>query len=142
MGGSYRKVKAGSPKYYFNDTGVLRIMSINQKIGYMAENAVFLELKRRAYLDPFLEVYYWKSLADEEVDFVVKEDTKIRELIQVCWSVADINTKKRETKALLKAMDEFKLKRGLIITEDFEGEEDYDGRKIQYVSLRRWLLGL
>ena len=143
---SYKfKEQEKSPrKVYAVDTGVANTIGFrfSPNLGRLAENAVFLELKRRAYLDPFLEVYYWKSLADEEVDFVVKEDTKIRELIQVCWSVADINTKKRETKALLKAMDEFKLKRGLIITEDFEGEEDYDGRKIQYVSLRRWLLGL
>ena len=101
-----------------------------------------MELKRKAYLNPFLEIYYWKSLADEEVDFILKEDTNVKELIQVCWSVADINTKKRETKALLKAMDEFKLKKGLIITEDYEGEEEIGGKKIQYVTLRKWLLGV
>ena len=54
----------------------------------------------------------------------------------------DINVKKRETRALLKAMSEFKLEKGLIITEDYEGEEDFAGKKIQYVTLRRWLLGL
>jgi uncharacterized protein len=143
---SYKfKEQEKSPrKVYAVDTGVASTIGFrfSPNLGKLAENAVFLELKRRAYLNPFLEVYYWKSLANEEVDFVVKEDTKIIELIQVCWSVADINTKKREIKALLKAMAEFKLKKGLIITEDFEGEEDYDGKKIQYVSLRRWLLGI
>lgn len=72
----------------------------------------------------------------------MKEDTKVKELIQVCWDLQDINTKKRELKALLKAMDEFKLKNGLIITEDYEGKEEFDGKKIRYVALRKWLLGL
>jgi hypothetical protein len=110
--------------------------------GRLVENLVFLELKRKTYNNPFLEIYYWKSVANEEVDFAVKEDTKVKELIQVCWDLQDINTKKRETRALLKAMNEFKLKRGLIITEDYEGEEEVDGKKIQYMTLRKWLLGL
>ncbi|PJC79694.1 hypothetical protein CO009_03875 [Candidatus Shapirobacteria bacterium CG_4_8_14_3_um_filter_35_11] len=72
MGGSYRKVKAGSPKYYFNDTGVLRIMSINQKIGYMAENAVFLKL----YNDKSRE-YFYDSEKTIEIDFVSKDGRRI-----------------------------------------------------------------
>lgn len=72
MGGSYRKVKAGSPKYYFNDTGVLRIMSINQKIGYMAENAVFLKL----YNDKNRE-YFYDSEMGKEIDFVGKGGRRI-----------------------------------------------------------------
>jgi len=72
MGGSYRKVKAGSPKYYFNDTGVLRIMSINQKVGYMAENAVFLKL----YSDKNREYFYDNEMG-KEIDFVDKTGRRI-----------------------------------------------------------------
>lgn len=143
---SYKfKEQEKSPrKVYAVDTGVANIIGFrfSANLGRLAENLVFLELKRRSYTNPWMEIYYWKSLAQEEVDFLVKEDTKVKELIQVCWDIRDINTKKRETKALLKAMDEFKLKKGLIITEDYEGEEKVDGKKIEYVTLRRWLLGL
>lgn len=143
---SYKfKEQEKSPrKVYAVDTGVANIIGFrfSANLGRLAENLVFLELKRRSYTNPWMEIYYWKSLAQEEVDFLVKEDTKVKELIQVCWDIRDINTKKRETKALLKAMDEFKLKKGLIITEDYEGEEKADGKKIEYVTLRRWLLGL
>jgi len=143
---SYKiKEQEKSPrKVYAVDTGLANVVGFqfSGNLGRLAENLVFLELRRRFYSQSFMEIYYWKSLAQEEVDFVVKEDTKVKELIQVCWDLSDINTKKREIKALLKAMDEFKLKKGLIITEDFEGEEDYDGKKIQYTTLRRWLLGL
>lgn len=131
-------------KVYAVDTGLANTVGFqfSGNLGRLAENLVFLELKRKTYFDPFLEIYYWKSLAQEEVDFVVKEDAKIKELIQVCWDLRDINAKKRETKALLKAMNEFKLEKGLIITEDYEGEEDFEGKKIQYMMLRKWLLGL
>lgn len=143
---SYKfKEQENSPrKVYAVDTGLANNIGFqfSANSGRLAENLVFLELKRRSYSNPWMEIYYWKSLTHEEVDFLVKEDTKVKELIQVCWDIQDMNTKKRETKALLKAMDEFKLKKGLIITEDYEGEEKIDGKKIEYVTLRRWLLGL
>lgn len=131
-------------KVYAIDTGLAQTIGFQSSpnSGRLAENAVFLELKRRSYFNRFLEIYYWKSLAQEEVDFVVKTDAKVKELIQVCWDLSDIYTKKRETKALLKAMDEFKLKKGLIITEEHEGEEEIGAKKIQYVPLYKWLLGL
>lgn len=142
---SYKfKEQENSPqKVYAIDTGLANVVGFRSSynLGKLAENLVFLELKRRAYSNPYLEIYYWKSLAQEEVDFLVKEDTKVKELIQVCWDIGDLNTKKRETKALLKAMAEFKLNSGLIITEDFEGEELISGKIIKYISLRRWLLG-
>ena len=131
-------------KVYSIDTGLANTAGFrfSGNSGRLAENAVFLELKRRACLNPDMEIYYWKNREQEEVDFVVKENTEIRKLLQVCWDITDMKTKKREIKALLKAMKEFDLKKGIVITEDFEGEEIYGGNKIQYVPLRKWLLGL
>jgi len=131
-------------KVYAVDTGLANVVGFrfSDNFGKLAENIVFLELKRKSNFDPAMEIYYWKSLAQEEVDFVIKRNTDVVQLIQVCWDIRDIQTKNRETKALLKAMDEFKLDSGLIITEDFEGEDDFGGKKIRYVILRKWLLGL
>ncbi len=56
-------------------------------------------------------------------DFVIKQDTEVRELIQVCHDTTDTKTRERETRALLKAGKELKCKNLLIITEDKEGEE-------------------
>ena len=105
----------------------------------LAENLVFIELKRR-YKQPVPDIYYWKSKGGMEVDFVIKEGLDISGLIQVCWNVSDGGTKKREVRSLLKAMDEFGLKEGFIITEDFEGEEEIGGKKIVYTPLWKWLL--
>jgi hypothetical protein len=94
---------------------------------------VFLELFRRGG-----EIYHWGDYSGREVDFVVKE-LKVKQLIQVCWDLNE-KTRAREVKALLKAMEKFKLKEGLIITEDFEGEEEIKGNRITYRPLWKWLL--
>ena len=41
---------------------------------------------------------------------------------------------------MIKAMDEFKLKEGLVITEDLDKEEEVDDKKIMYKPLWKWLL--
>jgi len=51
-----------------------------------------------------------------------------------------MGTKEREVNGLVKAMEEFNLKSGLIITEDFEDEEKIENKKIIYVPLWKWLL--
>ena len=65
---------------------------------------------------------------------------RVKQLIQVCWSTDNSDTKEREVKALIKAMDEFKLEEGLILTGDFEGEEVTKGKKITYKPLWKWML--
>jgi len=130
-------------KVYAIDTGLANAIGFqfSGNSGRMAENLVFLELKRRTITNNFLEIYYWKSIAHEEVDFVVKDKNSVKELIQVCWNPNETNTKKREVKSLLKAMKEFRLETGLIITGGYEGVEEYGGKQIRYVSLPKWLLG-
>lgn len=139
----FKEQEKSPRKVYAIDTGLANVVGFrfSGNSGRLAENAVFLELKRKSYSNPGMEIYYWKSRSQEEVDFVVKENTDIKQLIQVCWDTQSINTKKRETKALIKAMDEFGLKTGLIITQDYEAEENFDGKKIQYATLIKWLLG-
>ena len=96
------------------------------------DTAVFMELKRMEK-----EVHYWKN--KYECDFVVKEGEKIREAIQVCHNLIEEN-KEREISGITEAMEEFQLKECLIITGDFEGDEDVAGRKVSYKPIRKWLL--
>jgi len=49
-------------------------------------------------------------------------------------------TEKREVSTLVVAMDEFGLKKGLIITDDIEREEEIGGRRIVFMQLCKWLL--
>jgi len=72
---------------------------------------------------------------------VIKEGLRVKELIQVCYSM-DEETEEREVRSLMKAMAVFKLKEGLVITEDIdeEVEVEVDNKKIVYKLLWKWLL--
>jgi hypothetical protein len=103
------------------------------------ENLVFLELEKLE-LNNINEIYYWKDYQQNEVDFIVREGVKIKQLIQVTYASARDEIERREIKALLKASKELKCKNLLVITWDYEDEEKFDGKKINFVPLWKWLL--
>ncbi|MBI4645897.1 MAG: ATP-binding protein, partial [Bacteroidia bacterium] len=79
--------------------------------GWLFETTVAQELFRRNQ-----NVYYWKSIQNGyEVDFVIKDELKIFQLIQVCYDISDPETLKREIRALLTASKELKCKDLLLI---------------------------
>lgn len=129
-------------KCYCVDTGLSNAVSFkfSENLGRVYENAVFLELKRRQTLNPMTEIYYWKNPQQQEVDFVIKQGLKVNQLVQVCYNINDLKTKKREIRALKKAYKEFKCRNILIITEDYEAEEKIDTMKIKFIPLWKWLL--
>lgn len=124
-------------KVYCMDTGLRNAVSFRfmQDLGRLYENAVAIELKRRNK-----DIYYWRDYQHREIDFVIKEGQAVNGLIQVCYNIEDDETKKREVRSLLKGMDEFKLNEGLVITEDYESEEEIKNNKIIYKPLWKWLL--
>jgi len=124
-------------KIYSIDAGLRNAVCFrfSEDIGKLYENVVFLELKRKGK-----EIYYWKDAQQREVDFVIKEGLVVKELIQVCLNLENEKTKKRETDALLIAMDEFGIKEGTIITEDYKDEENFDEKIIKFIPLWEWLL--
>lgn len=130
-------------KVYCIDQGLANIAGFrfSENLGKIAENIVFLELKREQSRIPSLEFYYWKDKQHREVDFVKKQDKDIEQLIQVCWDLSNPKTKQRELKALLKASRELKCDDLLIITSEKEGEEKVEGKTIKYIPLWKWLLG-
>lgn len=62
-------------KVYAVDTGLANTIGFRftQNLGRLAENLVFLELKRKEILQPQLELYYWKDVHHREVDFLIKK---------------------------------------------------------------------
>ena len=125
-------------KVYCVDNGFIRVgyPKFSENLGRLAENLVFIELKRRFGSS---SIRYWKD-AKGEVDFVITEGLYVKQLIQVCWDVSVEATRKREVKSLMRAMGEFNLGEGLVITEDFDGKETNDGKTIVFIPLWRWLL--
>ncbi|MEK6893699.1 MAG: ATP-binding protein [Nanoarchaeota archaeon] len=136
---------SSNKKIYCFDNGMIyaKAFKINSDFGRIYENVVAQELKRKE-MDKLCEIYYWKNQQQEEVDFVVRENLKIKQLIQVCFNVEKPKTKDREIRALLKAGKELKCKELLVITENYEHEEnvkwfDLEG-KIKFIPLWKWLL--
>ena len=128
-------------KIYFIDNVFINAISTKfmNNFGRLYENLVAIELKRRKK-----ESYYWKNPEKEEVDFVIKEDIKVKQLIQVCYDVSDLDTKKRELRALLKASKDLKCDNLLIINRDYSGEEEIEWfgikGKVKFIPLWKWLL--
>lgn len=130
------KQQLNSPrKIYIIDSAFNDVFGLNfsQNKGKVLENAVYIELKRNNK-----EVYYFSG--KNECDFIIKEGTKITKAVQVCYSL-DQNNKEREINGLLEAMDMFKLKEGVILTQEQTEEIIRDGKKIKVLPVFRWLLG-
>jgi predicted AAA+ superfamily ATPase len=128
-------------KVYCIDMALANSISFkfSQNIGHIYENIVFLELMRRNK-----DVYYWKSGKGKEIDFVIKEGLHVTEAIQVCFSLEDAGTRKRELQALIEAQDELKVENLFVLTDDEEALEtiQVSGRqvKIHIIPLWKWLI--
>lgn len=135
---------SSNKKIYCFDNGMIyaKAFKINSDFGRIYENAVAQELKRKE-MDKKCEIYYWKNQQQEEVDFVVKEGLAIKQLIQVCYNLENIETKKREIRALLKAGEELKCNHLIVISADREDEEEHEWfglkKKIKFIPLWKWL---
>ena len=129
-------------KIYCIDNGIFNFIGLkfSKDYGKMYENSVFLKLKKESFDNRLINIFYWKNILHEEVDFVVNEGLKAKQLIQVCYNTENLETKKREIKALIKASEELKCSNLLVITKDYENEEKIDNKKIKFVPLWKWLL--
>lgn len=132
-----KEIPASPKKVYAVDLGLVNLLSMqaSQDIGRVMENVVAIELFRKRALNPALELYYWRN-QKYEVDFVVRDRTRIKQLIQVTYASAKDEIKRREIRGLVKASEELKCKDLLVITWDYEDKD----KEINYVPLWKWLL--
>ena len=128
-------------KIYLIDNGFISAKSFqfSQNIGKLMENLVFVEFLRRGY-KPNESVFYYKTRNAKEIDFVLRNKTKIEKLIQVCYETNKLETKKRELAALVEASEELSCNNLEIITWDEEREEEFKNKKIKFIPLWRQLL--
>jgi len=131
---SYKKQQMSPKKIYSIDNGFSynNSASFSKDSGKMLENLVFLELRRQ-----FKEIFYFQE--KNECDFIIKEREKISKVIQVCFDFNEEN-KEREIGGLVEAMNEFKLKEGVILTNNQEDEFLIDGKKVIIKPVWKWLL--
>lgn len=121
-------------KSYVADAGFIRALSSKTDLekGRLLENLVFNSLKRKNQ-----EINYFQD--NKECDFLIKNLLKITEVIQVTCVLND-NNSKREIDGLLEAIQKFKLKEGLIITENIQQNLEYkiSGKKIKVKVMPAW----
>ena len=130
-------------KVYCIDTGIVNAMGFraDEEKGRLLENMVAVELLRRKYYwNVNSSVFYWQDYAHNEVDFVVRENDAVTQLIQVSYRVDDYDTKSRETKSLISASKELKCGKLLVLTYDYEGVKKFEGKTIKFIPAWRWLL--
>lgn len=121
-------------KWYISDLWFLKLwFSFSSNNGQKLENLVCIELKRRG-----LDIYYHRN--KKECDFIIRQWWVTTEAIQVSYSLADPETKKREIEGLLEAMDVYNLTTGIILTVDEDEEITIAGKNIQVLPVWKWLV--
>ena len=105
--------------------------------GHLLENLVFTALRR-----VFPEIYYYKTKNGLEVDFIAKMQDRSQMLVQVCESLANPQTSKREIAALSGAMADQGLQSGTIVTRNEEDEIKVESGKIEVIPAWRFLLNM
>jgi predicted AAA+ superfamily ATPase len=128
-------------KIYAIDTGIANTIALRISKSALMENLVAIELlRRKSYYDKTMEINYWKDYLHREVDFVLRDKGKVKELIQVTYASEKAELKERETKSLIAASHELKCSSLFIITWDYEDEIKESGKKIKLIPLWKWLL--
>ena len=129
------KKQLNSPrKIYIIDPALFNVIGISFKtnFGRIFENILFIELKRMK-----CDIFYFQD--KKECDFIIKQGNKILQAIQACYQLTDEN-REREVYGLIEAMNEFKLKEGLILTYEQEDTIIIKGKKIVIMPIWKWML--
>jgi predicted AAA+ superfamily ATPase len=120
-------------KTYFIDSWLLNIFFVDQK-SKLLENVVFTHLWRQFY-----DVYYFYE--DKEVDFVIFDWKKIKQAIQVCYSLDDEETLEREINWLEILNKKFKVENNFILTFSEEGQLKLSNWKtVQVMPVWKYLI--
>ncbi len=133
-------------KIYCIDNGFIhaRAFKASPDYGRLCENVVAIELKRRELNGEF-RLSFWKNAQQEEVDFVLREGTTTRQLIQVCTNLEAASTRLRELRSLLKASKELSCNDLLVLTGGYEADEraEWFGieRGVKFIPVWKWLMG-
>lgn len=105
--------------------------------GHLLENLMFIALRRVNQ-----NIFYYKTRSGLEVDFIIQQQDHSRMIIQVCESLVEPQTRKREVAALAEAMQELDLTTGTIVTRSEEEQISVEPGMIDVIPAWRFLLSL
>ncbi len=136
---SIRKRQVNYRKNYAVDHGLVTAITSSRSYntGRLLECMVYNHLRRKYDKE---QIYYYKTLKGQEVDFLMLKQGDITELIQVCETIADPSTKSREVNALWSAMDELNIPQAKIITRNEINTFSNANKAIQVIPFYRWAI--
>jgi hypothetical protein len=118
-------------KTYLADNSFIFINRVAPDKSRLFENLVFNYLQSK-----YSEIFYYKTNNNLEVDFYIPElERKI--LIQASYSLEDSDTREREIKSLLKAMDELNVDVGYVFTNSNAEEIVINNKTIKIIPFWR-----
>lgn len=125
-------------KYYCIDNGLRSAVLLPKSgdEGKLLENTVLLQLLRNA--SSMTAISYYKG--KKECDFVRSERDEAAELIQVCWTLEDPETLKREVDGLVEAAAVTGCRDLKIITRDEARVIMQGDLRIRVIPVWHWLL--
>lgn len=121
-------------KTYLTDNSFIWLNRVSPEVSRLFENQVYNFLQRNHH-----EIFYYKTTNNLEVDFLVSEG-ETKKLIQACYSLENSDTRDREIRALLKAMDEQNLNTGYIYTYNLSEQIKTGNKTIVILPLWREML--
>ena len=130
---SSRKRTVNPRKAYLIDHALANLFPRTLDKGRVIENVVFVELKRR--LGALSEVHYYRTRKGEEVDFVVTEAGRPKEVIEAAFTHDAEHLRK-----VSEAAGELGLKEATLVTWDEEHQERINGITVKVKPLWKWLL--
>ena len=137
------RIRIRETKGYVVDTGLIANRNdalLPQNYGWRLENVVYVELLRRA-APLFHDVYYYKPTSrSREVDFVICEQGRVIELLQVAYDIESPKTFKRETEPFVQAARRLGCENLTLIALSGSRDEVIDGLTIHIRHVIDWLL--
>ena len=131
--------RSGWPKkVYLADNGLAWRLPYDR--GRLMENLVYQQLKRKQISEAGEEIYYYRDNENLEVDFVIKRNSSVSELIQVTYESHPDNMKSREVESLLKVGKRLRCENLTVLTWDINDIIEVSGQSVRYVRLWEWLL--
>jgi predicted AAA+ superfamily ATPase len=128
------KVQARNPKkVYVMDLGLYteNAISTSDNTGRRLENLLFLHLRQK-----YKHIFYYKDRG--ECDFVTMEKNTVKDAIQVCLTIDDMNFQ-REYDGLLAAMKNLGIKEGSIVTLNQSDIFEKDGMTVRILPAHQFL---
>ncbi len=132
---SLREVEQGKPKIYVVDNGLINVFAhkTSEDMGRLMENLVFMDLRRRYRENE--GIFYYTTRGNREVDFLIREGGRIKQLIEVTYDLDDEHIRKMFT-----ALEELRAKNGVIVTWDTIDTIRQGNREVNVIPLWRWLI--